>query len=49
MKTDLVFGHIEGIKEGQIFASRKELANSGIHTPPMHGIWEESKRDLALS
>ena len=39
MKTDLVFGHIEGTKEGQIFASRKELADSGIHTPPMHGIW----------
>ena len=39
MKTDLVFGHIEGTKEGQIFASRKELADSGIHAPPMHGIW----------
>ena len=33
------FGHIEGTKVGQIFDSRKELATSGIHTPPMGGIW----------
>jgi len=33
------FGHIEGTKVGQIFDSRKALASSGIHTPPMGGIW----------
>ena len=34
-----VFGEIEGTQVGQIFKDRKELAASGIHTPPMAGIW----------
>ena len=41
--TDLVFGHITGIKEGEIFESREELSLSGIHTPPMNGIWGREK------
>ena len=37
--VEMPFGHIDGIKEGQIFANRKELGLSGIHKPSMHGIW----------
>ena len=29
--TDLVFGHITGIQEGEIFESREKLSLSGIH------------------
>ena len=42
------FGHIEGTKVGQIFDSRKELATSSIHAPPMGGIWG-NKGDGAAS
>jgi putative restriction endonuclease len=38
-KSKMPFGHIDGTKEGQVFASREELGLSGIHSPPMHGIW----------
>jgi len=38
-KFEMTFGHIEGVAEGQIFSNREELGQSGIHTPPMHGIW----------
>ena len=51
-KQDLLFGHIEGIKDGQIFNSRKELSDSGIHAPPMHGIWgreQEGSCSIVLS
>jgi putative restriction endonuclease len=34
-----MFGHIEGIKVGQSFESRRELASAGVHTPTMSGIW----------
>ena len=37
--NEMPFGNIPGTKEGQIFASREELGLSGIHRPPMHGIW----------
>jgi putative restriction endonuclease len=37
--SEMTFGHIDGTQEGQVFASREELGLSGIHTPPMHGIW----------
>ena len=33
-----MFGHISGIEIGQIFASRKEVAASGLHTPLVAGI-----------
>ena len=42
------FGHIKSTQIGQIFDSRKELAASGIHTPPMGGIWG-NKYDGAAS
>ena len=35
----MVFGHITGISAGQIFASRKDVAASGLHSPLMAGIW----------
>ena len=38
-KSEMLFGHIDGTKEGQVFVSREELGLSGIHRPPMHGIW----------
>ena len=38
-KSEMTFGHIDGTKEGQLFVSREELGLSGIHRPPMHGIW----------
>jgi len=41
--TDLVFGHITGIHEGEIFESREKLSLSGIHRPPMNGIWGREK------
>jgi len=39
MKSEFLFGHIDGTFEGQIFANREELGLSGIHTPPQAGIW----------
>lgn len=33
-----MIGHIEGIQIGAHFNSRKDLANSGLHTPPVSGI-----------
>tara|TARA_B100000780_G_scaffold256616_1_gene205903 strand:- start:10 stop:903 length:894 start_codon:yes stop_codon:yes gene_type:complete len=54
MKThhDLIFGHIEGVSEGQVFSSRKELSDSGVHGPPMHGIWgreQEGSSSIVIS
>jgi len=43
VNNDLVFGQVEGSYEGQIFNSRQELAQSGIHSPPMSGIWGREK------
>lgn len=34
-----MFGHIDGISVGKIFASRKDVAAAGLHSPPMAGIW----------
>tara|TARA_B100000900_G_C20510482_1_gene687765 strand:+ start:83 stop:1237 length:1155 start_codon:yes stop_codon:yes gene_type:complete len=51
-KEELIFGHIEGVKVGQIFDSREELALSGVHTPPMHGIWgreDEGSSSIVIS
>ncbi len=39
VKEDFIFGEIEGVKVGDLFTDRKELAKAGIHKPPMHGIW----------
>ena len=48
----MLFGHIDGTKEGQVFANRKELGLSGIHTPPQAGIWgrqNEGSASIVLS
>lgn len=37
------FGHVDGSKVGTTFNSRQELSKSGIHAPPMHGIWGREK------
>jgi len=34
-----MFGDIEGVKIGQLFMSRRELASGGVHAPLMSGIW----------
>ncbi|MCW9034710.1 MAG: HNH endonuclease [Rhodospirillales bacterium] len=34
-----MFGEPEGIKVGQLFDSRRDLANAGVHKPFMSGIW----------
>jgi putative restriction endonuclease len=33
-----IFGHIEGYREGHMFADRRELAASGVHRPNQAGI-----------
>jgi len=51
-KTEMPFGHIDGTKEGQVFANREELGLSGIHTPPQAGIWgrqNEGSASIVLS
>lgn len=35
----LVFGHIPGVSVGDVFESRKELSEYGLHAPTMAGIW----------
>jgi len=42
-KKDFIFGHIEGVSVGQIFSSRKELGDAGVHAPTMSGIWGREK------
>ena len=46
-----MFGHIPGIKPGQIFEDRKALRHSGIHAPLMAGIWgaQEGAYSIVLS
>jgi len=46
-----MFGHIEGIKVGDTFQSRRELADAGVHAPPMSGIWgaQEGAYSIVLS
>ena len=34
-----MFGNIEGVKIGQLFGCRRELASAGVHAPHMSGIW----------
>ena len=34
-----MFGHIDGVRPGQLFESRNALAEAGVHKPPMAGIW----------
>ena len=51
-KSEMPFGHIDGTKEGQVFANREELGLSGIHTPPQAGIWgrqNEGSASIVLS
>ena len=45
--SEMVFGHINGTYEGQIFDSREELGLSGIHAPPQAGIWGRQKEGSA--
>ena len=47
----VLFGHIPGIKPGQIFEDRKALRASGIHAPLMAGIWgaQEGAYSIVLS
>ena len=33
------FGELPGIKVGDLFKDREELSESGLHKPPMAGIW----------
>lgn len=50
--SEMTFGHIEGINEGHIFASRDLLRLSGIHAPPEAGIWgrqDEGSASIVLS
>lgn len=42
-KASLKFGHLEKHPIGKIFEDRLALGKSGIHTPPMHGIWGRKK------
>ena len=46
-----MFGHIEGIKVGDTFQSRRELADAGLHAPLMSGIWgaQEGAYSIVLS
>ena len=37
--SEFRFGHPDQHEVGSIFESRKALSDSGIHGPPMHGIW----------
>lgn len=46
-----MFGHIDGIPVGQVFDSRKQVAESGLHAPLMAGIWgaNEGAYSIVLS
>lgn len=46
-----MFGNIEGINIGDIFNSRQELREAGIHAPTMAGIWgaQEGAYSIVLS
>ena len=45
------FGHIDNVKIGDLFDSRKELAAAGVHAPLMSGIWgaQEGAYSIVLS
>ena len=38
-----IFGEIPNVKVGQVFSSREELGQAGIHAPTMAGIWGASE------
>lgn len=46
-----MFGHIPGVRPGQIFEDRKALRDAGIHAPLMAGIWgaQEGAYSIVLS
>ena len=46
-----MFGNVNGTSPGDIFASRQDLASSGIHAPLMTGIWgaQEGACSIVLS
>jgi putative restriction endonuclease len=41
--SELVFGQISEVKVGQVFDSRADLAEAGVHRPTMAGIWGREK------
>ena len=45
------FGHIENVKIGDLFDSRKALAAAGVHAPHMADIWgaQEGAYSIVLS
>tara|TARA_B110000483_G_scaffold234887_1_gene305620 strand:+ start:700 stop:993 length:294 start_codon:yes stop_codon:yes gene_type:complete len=45
------FGHIEDIKVGDTFQSRRELADAGVNAPLISGIWgaQEGAYSIVLS
>lgn len=52
LEEKLKFGEIRGIKVGDIFNSRKELYNSGVHMQIQAGIWgwqDEGACSIVLS
>ena len=38
-KSDFNFGSASNYRVGDVFESRKQLSESGIHAPLQHGIW----------
>ena len=46
-----MFGTLEGVEVGQIFNSRRDLADAGVHAPLMAGIWgaQEGAYSIVLS
>lgn len=45
--SELIFGEVSGIKEGQRFASRKALVEAGLHRSIQHGIDGNGKEGVA--
>lgn len=46
-----MFGNVEGVNVGDVFNSRQELREAGIHAPTMAGIWgaQEGAYSIVLS
>ena len=46
-----MFGNVEGVNVGDLFNSRQELREAGIHAPTMAGIWgaQEGAYSIVLS
>lgn len=44
---EISYGHIDGIKIGQIFETRQALIDAGMHPHREAGIWGSSKMQHA--